>query len=143
MIKESNNTGLQYTSSVPRPNVQTYNIVMEAFLHLGDPARVQDLMLEMDASEFVSPDSESFSKVIRSWLHDELNNQQKCGLSGVSCENAWKWLKEMLEREKSSQFDLSTAPDLFASVLKTAARTSSRGENVLTVGQGAFWVRKY
>lgn len=142
MIKESNNTDLQYEASVPKPNVQTYNIVMEAFLHLGDPAKVQDIILEMDASKIVSPDSESFSKVIRAWLRDEINHQQKYGLSGVSCENAWKWLKELLEREKSGQSSLGSAPDLFASVLKTAAKTSSRGENLLIVGQETFWVRK-
>ena len=129
------------TPSIPEPNVQTYNLVMEAWLQLGDAARVQDLLLEMDASNIVSPNSESFSKVIRSWLQEEMNHQTpRYGLSGLSCENAWKWLKELLERERMGHSDLGPAPELFSSILKTAARTPSRGENLLILGQDTFWV---
>lgn len=144
MIRESKNAAgdEENTASVPEPNAHTYNLVMEAYLQLGDPSRVQDLILEMDASDSVLPNSESFSKVIRAWLHDEMNDQQQHGLPGLSCENAYKWLKELLDREKSGDYpDLGSAPDLFASILKTAAKTRSRGENILTVGQGTFWVR--
>jgi hypothetical protein len=144
MIKESNNIvdeDEDTVPSVPKPNVNTYNLVMDAFLQLGDPSSVQNLLREMDASDFVSPNSESFSKVIRAWLHDEMNNQQKQDLPGLSCENAFYWLKELLERERVGAPDLGSAPDLFASILKTAARTHSKGENLLSVGQSTFWVR--
>ena len=144
MIKESSTADEnRETPSVPAPNVQTYNLVMEAWLQLGDPARVQDLLLEMDASTTVSPNSESFSKVIRAWLHDEMNSTHQYGLSGRSCENAWKWLKELIEREKRGTADLGPAPELFSSILKTAARSESKGENLLTVGQNTFWVRHF
>lgn len=142
MIKESNTKMEEQESvAVPQPNTHTYNLVMESFLQLGDPGRVQDLMLEMDASDFVSPNSESYSKVIRAWLHDEMNNQQKhVTLPGLSCENAWAWLKELLQKEKEGIHNLGPAPDLYASILKTAARTKSSGDNILTVGQAVFWV---
>ncbi|KAL7520984.1 hypothetical protein ACHAWX_005674 [Stephanocyclus meneghinianus] len=131
------------TASIPGPNVQTYNLVMEAWLQLGDAARVQDLLLEMDASDAVSPNSESFSKVIRAWLQEETKHRTpRSGLSGLGCENAWKWLKEMLERERSGCADLGPAPELFSSILKTAARTPSRGENLLIVGQETFWAMR-
>ena len=32
---------------VPKPNVQTYNLVMDGHIQLGDAARVQDMLLEM------------------------------------------------------------------------------------------------
>jgi hypothetical protein len=142
MLKESSNTGDELDSVlIPRPNVLSYNLVMEAFLQLGDPARVQDLMLEMDASNFISPNSESFSKVIRAWLHDEMSNiQQQRGLSGRGIENAWKWLRELLEREKADGPAVGPAPDLFIAILKTAAKTDYVGENLLAIGQGTFWV---
>ena len=141
MIKESNKIGEQESAAVPKPNTHTYNLVMESFLQLGDPGRVQDLMLEMNASDFVSPNSESYSKVIRAWLHDEMNNQQHRGLpAGLSCENAWAWLKKLLQKEKEGVPYLGSAPDLYASILKTAARTQSSGDNILTVGQEVFWV---
>ncbi|KAL7482440.1 hypothetical protein ACHAW6_008115 [Cyclotella cf. meneghiniana] len=131
------------TASVPEPNVQTYNLVMEAWLQLGDAARVQDLLMEMDVSDTVSPNSESFSKVIRAWLQEETKNRTpRSGLSGLGCENAWKWLKEMLERERSGCADLGPAPELFSSILKTAARTPSRGENLLILGQETFWAMR-
>ncbi|KAL9185104.1 hypothetical protein ACHAXT_002881 [Thalassiosira profunda] len=123
------------------PNVQTYNVVMDAHLQLGDPARVQDMLLEMDASEDVTPNSESFSKVIRAWLQDELQNSQY-GLPGSSVENAWGWLEELLHREQKGDVDLGPAPDLFQSTIKTAARSSACGENMLTVGSLALRAMK-
>lgn len=68
---------------VPKPNVQTYNLVMDGHINLGDAARVQDMLLEMDATDGdVTPNSESFSKVIRAWLSDELREKQY-GLPGA------------------------------------------------------------
>lgn len=111
---------------------------LEAWFQLNDAARVEDLLREMDASNSpVRPNSESFSKVIRAWLQDEL--QSPYGLPGTSCENAWRWLKELARREKEDNSDLGTALDLFSNVLKTAAMTSARGDNVLSVGLQTFW----
>lgn len=143
MIKESDNIvdeDEDTVPSVPKPDVNTYNLVMDAYLQLGDPKGVQNLLLEMDASDSVSPNSESFSKVIRAWLHDEMNNHQQQGLPGLSCENAFYWLKELLERERAGAPNLGSAPDLYQSILKTAARTHSRQDNLLSVGQATFWV---
>ena len=68
---------------MPKPNVQTYNLVMDGHIQLGDAARVQDMLLEMDATDGdVPPNSESFSKVIRAWLSDELREEQY-GLPGA------------------------------------------------------------
>lgn len=126
-------------SSVPPPNVQTYNLVMEAWLKLGDPSRVQDLLLEMDASSDVAANSESFSKVIRAWLQEELSNTNQYGLPGTSLENAFNWLQELMEREKTNKSDLGSSPDLYKAILKTAARTDATSKNILVVGQAAFW----
>ena len=97
---------------------------MDAHSALGNASRVQDMLLQMDATNgIVNPNSESFSKVIRSWLNDELKNQRET--SGQSLENAWTWLKELLEREKRGDPDLGPAPELFTAMLKTAAKTVS------------------
>jgi len=127
---------------VPKPNVQTYNLVMDAHFQLSDAARVQDMIIEMDGTNGrIAPNNESFSKVIRAWLNDESNGEKgraQYGLPGLSVENAWRWLDELLRREKK-QGDCSNggsntgesvglvgpAPDLFSSILKTAARTVS------------------
>ena len=144
MISESKDgRGEQGKTSTPKPNVNTYNLVMEAFLQLGDAARCQDLLFEMDADLDLTPNSESFSKVIRAWMHDEMNNRHEYGLSGQSCENAFRWLEELLKREKACDSGLGPAPDMFTGLLKTAAKTKSRGENILTIGQKTFWVRSY
>ena len=109
---------------IASPNTATYNLVMDAHSALGNASRVQDMLLQMDATNgIVNPNSESFSKVIRSWLNDELKNQRET--SGQSLENAWTWLKELLEREKRGDPDPGPAPELFTAMLKTAAKTVS------------------
>mmetsp|Transcript_13609 Transcript_13609/g.22184 ORF Transcript_13609/g.22184 Transcript_13609/m.22184 type:complete len:225 (-) Transcript_13609:1678-2352(-) len=100
------------------------------------------MLLEMDATNgLIPPNSESFSKVIRAWNLDELHEKQY-GLPGSSVENAWRWLDELLQRERKGDVDLGPAPELFSSILKTAARSSARGENMLTVGLATFWAMK-
>jgi hypothetical protein len=125
----------------PQPDSSTYNLVMEAWLQMDNPdaARVQDLLLEMKASDVVSPDSESYSKVIRAWLKDELLNQQ-LGVQGSSVERAWAWLDELMTLEEHG--DVGPAPELFTSILKTAARSEGRGENLLAVAQETFWAKR-
>jgi len=119
------------------PNVATYNLCMDAHFELGDAPRVQDMLIEMDATNgLIPPNSESFSKVIRAWINDELNNPY--GLPGSSVENAWRWLDELLQREKKDDSDLGPAPELFPAILKAAAKTSACGENLLTIGQWTF-----
>lgn len=123
---------------IAKPNVQTYNLVMDAHIQLSDATRAQDMLLEMDAANDMVPNNESFSKVIRAWLTEELHQHNTHGLPGSSLEKAWKWFDDLLQREKKGEMDLGPAPDLFSSILKTAARTSARGENVLTIGQSTF-----
>ena len=137
-----NNSYQQEVACAIHPDVNSFNLVMEAFLQLNDPARVEDLLLEMDATNgAVSPNSESFSKVIRAWTQNEMNNPAY-GLPGSSCENAWKWLDELLQREKKDRPDLGPAPELFSSILKTAAMTDATSENLLSVGQRTFWAMR-
>lgn len=137
----SHNHGQRQKNFVAKPNVQTYNLVMDAHIELCDASRAQDMLLEMDATNgVIPPNSESFSKVIRAWLMDELNHNHY-GLPGSSLEKAWKWFDELLKRERGER-GLGPAPDLFSSILKTAARTSACGENVLTIGQSTFWSMK-
>ncbi len=126
---------------IPQPDASTYNLVMDAYLQMDttpDAARVQDLLLEMKASDCVSPNSESFSKVIRAWLKDELLNQS--GVQGSSLEKAWANLNELMSLE--AQGDVGPAPELFTSILKTAARSEGRGENLLAVAQESFWAKR-
>lgn len=72
----------------------------------------------------------SFSKVIRAWLNDELHNNNH----GIALDQAWIWMEELLQREKSGDVNLGPAPDLFSAILKTSAQTVSRGEGVLKIG---------
>lgn len=123
------------------PDASTYNLVMDAYLMQVDPdaARVQDLLLEMKQSDIVSPNSESYSKVIRAWLKDELLNQSS-GVQGSSVERAWANLNELISLE--AQGSVGPAPELYTSILKTAARSEGRGENLLAVAQESFWAKR-
>ncbi|KAK1744610.1 pentatricopeptide repeat-containing protein [Skeletonema marinoi] len=130
----------QQTTPIAQPDASTYNLVMDAWMNMDNPdaARVQDLLLEMKASDTVSPNSESYSKVIRAWLKDELLNQ--LGVQGSSVERAWANLDELMSLE--AQGDVGPAPELFTSILKTAARSEGRGENLLAVAQESFWAKR-
>ena len=106
-----------------KPDVATYNLCMDAHLNVGDAPRVEDLLIEMDATNDVSPNSESYSKVIRAWLDDEMNGPHY-GLPGSSCVHASNWLNKLLDKEKSGEASMvGPAPELFSAILKTAART--------------------
>lgn len=112
---------------IAKPDVTTYNLCMDAHLNVGDAPRVEDLLIEMDSmsdDDNVSPNSESYSKVIRAWLDDEMNGNQY-GYPGASVTNASNWLNKLLECEKSGDDHvlLGPAPELFSAILKTAART--------------------
>jgi hypothetical protein len=113
---------------IAKPDVTTYNLCMDAHLNVGDAPRVEDLLIEMDSmsddDNNVSPNSESYSKVIRAWLDDEMNGNQY-GYPGASLTNASNWLNKLLDCEKSGDDHvlLGPAPELFSAILKTAART--------------------
>jgi tetratricopeptide (TPR) repeat protein len=128
---------------IAQPNTKTYNLVMDAWLQMDehDAARVQDLLLEMKHSDIVSPDSESYSKTIRAWLMDELHTGGHVGIPGSSVEKAWEWLKELMHLEGSGGVG-SPAPELFTTILKTAARSEGRGENLLAVAQSVFFAKR-
>lgn len=111
------------TNFIVTPDVATYNLCMDAHLNVGDAPRVEDLLIEMDATNDISPNSESYSKVIRAWLDDEMNGPHY-GLPGSSCINASNWLNKLLDKERSGEaMMLGPAPELFSAILKTAART--------------------
>ena len=145
MINENRSKGRNYddqqATPIAHPDSSTYNLVMEAWLQMDDPdaTRVQDLLLEMKASDVVAPDSESYSKVIRAWLKDELLNQH-VGVQGSSVERAWAWLDELMALEEHG--DVGPAPELFTSILKTAAWSEGRTENLLAVAQASFWAKR-
>ena len=135
IVNQPNNIDL-----TPSPNVATYNLVMDAHLALGNASRVQDMMLEMmDTANDppVSPNSESFSKVIRAYLNKELD-KRNYGIPGEHLEIAFSWLKELVKREESGNSELGPAPDLFSTMLKTAAKTTARGENILDIAEWTF-----
>ena len=97
---------------------------MNAHFELADPARVQDFLLEMDATKgVIPPDNQSFSILIRAWLQDEMNSSEKYRMPGSSIEHTYHWLDELLQREAQGNVDLGPAPELFSAILKTAART--------------------
>ena len=139
MIREGGTTTQNY---IVKPNVTTYNLCMDAYLNVGDAPRVEDLLIEMDSMSddddnnvSPKPNSESYSKVIRAWLDDEMNGNQY-GYPGASVTNASNWLNKLLDCEKSGEDNLllGPAPELFSAILKTAARTNARGEILLTIG---------
>jgi len=125
-----------------RPNVNSFNLVMEAFLQLNDASRVEDLLREMDATDgVITPNSESFSKVIRAWTRNALNTSNH-SLQSYSIENARRWLEELLQRESQGQSELGPAPELFSSILKSAATCHDDSESLLSVGQWTFWAMR-
>jgi hypothetical protein len=139
MIREGGTTTQNF---IVQPNVTTYNLCMDAYLNVGDAPRVEDLLIEMDSMSddddnnvSPKPNSESYSKVIRAWLDDEMNGNQY-GYPGASVTNASNWLNKLLDCEKSGEDNLllGPAPELFSAILKTAARTNARGEILLTIG---------
>lgn len=112
------------TNFIAKPDVATYNLCMDAHLHVGGAPRVEDLLIEMESTNDVSPNSESYSKVIRAWLDDEMNGHHYGLPPGSGCITASDWLQKLLDKEKSNEADkLGPAPELFAAILKTAART--------------------
>ncbi|KAL3809581.1 hypothetical protein ACHAXA_005797 [Cyclostephanos tholiformis] len=111
------------TNFIAKPDVSTFNLCMDAHLNVGDALRVEDLLIEMDATNDVSPNSETYSKVIRAWLDDEIRGPHY-GLPGSSCIAASNWLQKLLEKEKSEADKLGPAPELFSAILKAAAKTT-------------------
>ena len=132
---DANHNSLE-ENCIPSPNVATYNLCIDAHVALGDAASAERLLNEMkEGNGLVSPNSESYSKVIRAFVSEELHSQHS---SGESIEKAWGLLQELIERERQEESNFGTAPDLFNTILKTAARSKAHRENVLNVAQSTF-----
>ena len=77
MWEEYNEIG----NEIIRPNVHTYNTVMEAFTQLGHDVKVAHLLLEVldhEGSKDTSlrPNTESFSLVIKSWIINDARSSR-------------------------------------------------------------------
>ena len=122
MLNESNVEGHGH---ICPPNTQTYNLVMDCHFRDCNPELVENLLIEMDSSGGAyPPNSESFSKVIRAFVKDELEGPENDHrLPGSSLANAERWLRELLERESSGDVKLGPAPELFLLIIKGAARS--------------------
>ena len=130
MLNESSAEGHGF---ICPPNTQTYNLVMDCHFRDCNPELVENLLIEMDSSggEY-PPNSESFSKVIRAWVQDELEGREdNHRLPGSSLANAQRWLQELLDREGSGDVKLGPAPELFLLIMKGAARSRAASIAVL------------
>eukprot|EP00546_Thalassionema_frauenfeldii_P017010 CAMPEP_0178901710 /NCGR_PEP_ID=MMETSP0786-20121207/4187_1 /TAXON_ID=186022 /ORGANISM="Thalassionema frauenfeldii, Strain CCMP 1798" /LENGTH=572 /DNA_ID=CAMNT_0020572869 /DNA_START=60 /DNA_END=1775 /DNA_ORIENTATION=+ len=109
-----------------RPTVNTYNVVLKAWQN--DPKNMEKVFVEMlriERSEennnlFLRPNSESFALMIHAWVK-------------VDVSRAVMWLEELMQREKDSttEWSVTTVPDLFQVIVKNAARDPSVDNLVL------------
>lgn len=119
-----------------RPNVDVYNAVMSGY-GTYDAAKVDELLAEMidleqsDSSPF-RPNTESYSIAMRSWLQSEGKNGSH-DAGGRNIFNAFKRLKDLIEREESGVPGSSTSKEMYCGILKAAAKAAEINENTLDI----------
>mmetsp|Transcript_25785 Transcript_25785/g.39612 ORF Transcript_25785/g.39612 Transcript_25785/m.39612 type:complete len:300 (+) Transcript_25785:2-901(+) len=113
-----------------RPRVLTYNAVMKASVAAGDPTQAENLLKELmqhDAEgSDLRPNTESFSHVIHAWLKSEQRGETN--KAGDGCKRAAEWLDTLVNREDNGDLLVTTTPELYASLLKTASVSVTVGD---------------
>ena len=114
------------------PRVQTYNAVIFAWVRADEPARAENVLMELmrhekkDKIQSLAPNTESFAMVIRAWLKsgDEHFAEERC-------KRAAKWLDELIAQEQAGHDGVTSAPELFDGVLKAASKIAYRRPDIL------------
>jgi hypothetical protein len=119
-----------------RPTVGAYNAVIKAWSKLGQPENAEMLLVDLIQNEksekipFLKANSESFSVVIYAWLKMDANELADCTQLGERCRRAAKWLNELIWREENG-YSVSSTPDLFDNLLKTATKCKNPDPDIL------------
>ena len=103
------------------PTTLIYNTVMKAVASSEGAEATESILRDLgerfrrDGSDKLCPNSESFSIVIRAWLRQVDQDPETDG-QFEALQRAMEWLASV--RDVEGEQNLSTAPDLFLSVLK-------------------------
>ncbi len=121
-----------------KPDVNTYNSVILAFLNIGQASQAESLLEELIAMEEsgkqIMPNSETFSLVIRSWLR-YANDPENDIVHG--CHRAYKWLSALLKKEESGE-DVTSSPELFSQIIKTIQAVEIQDKALLNIALKTF-----
>lgn len=123
------------------PTVSTYNVAMKALAKTDGALAAENMLLDLgekyrdEGKDSLCPNSESFAVVIRAWLKasDESRNTED---RISSLRRAVEWLSSL--REIENENNLSTAPELFSGVLKSAVVCARERPAVLDLAQEIF-----
>mmetsp|Transcript_16707 Transcript_16707/g.20408 ORF Transcript_16707/g.20408 Transcript_16707/m.20408 type:complete len:353 (+) Transcript_16707:677-1735(+) len=122
------------------PDVNTYNSVILAFLNVDRPIEAENLLkelIEMDGSNDLRPNSESFALVIRGWLKYVKSGKENDVVQG--CKHAFKWLSTLLEKEDKNE-GFTSSPETFSQMIQTVeiATRKSRDKALLGIALETF-----
>jgi hypothetical protein len=124
------------------PTVNTYNIVMKALARSDGALAAENLLLDLgeryqqEHTPELCPNSESFAIAIRAWLQsaDQTRNIDD---RISSLKRAVEWLSSL--REIENEKNLSTAPELYHGVIRTARSAASPDRPfVLDIAKSVF-----
>ena len=126
-----------------RPSLAAYNTVIKAWTRVGRPVNAEMLLVDLIRNEkseknpFLKPNSESFSMVIHSWLKAEASEQHPYQPE-EGCRRATQWLNELIRRENSGNYGVTTSPELFDCILKAASKCNNLGPDILEFSISIF-----
>jgi len=123
------------------PNSFTYNIIIKSWCDLNEIKRADSLLrelisLELQQSHYPKPNSDSYALLISAWTAYELRSTED--QAGAGLENAFRLLKDMIEKEDNIHPDISTTLDLYNNVLKSASESLLRSNRVFDIAAKTF-----
>jgi hypothetical protein len=116
------------------PRTHTYNIAMEALGISEGALAAENLLLDLgdkyreERTENLCPNSESFAIVIRAWLQ-KADRDSDINERMDSLHRAVEWLSSL--REVENENNLSTAPELFSGILRSARYCAKQRPEIL------------
>jgi hypothetical protein len=117
-----------------RPTTGLYNITIRAFCDLEQPLEAEKLFLELDAfsDESLTPNSESYNILIRSWIMLAEKGSEE------ALRNAVRWLRVLIDAEKRQSMGLSTSVDTYSSVLAACRQCAGISPSILDLAIEVF-----
>jgi hypothetical protein len=117
-----------------RPTAGVYNIAIRAFCDLEQPLEAEKLFLELDrfSDESLTPNSESYNILIRSWVMLAEKGSEE------ALRNAVRWLRVLIDAEKRQSTSLSTSVDTYSSVLAACRQCAGISPSILDLAIEVF-----